>query len=179
MKHFDNNSALAYVKQFIHDYNVQPGDVIIGAITPINIAGHHIVILPNLEFIQNSNGQNINRPSIITVATDLLTFKRLQRFEGNSLARAMAVKRAISIEKEGRVYSWDSYNCEDFSSEVQTGKPKSKQVQNVTTGVVAAGIVMTTLGLSKKNKATTYGGLALLFLAAFSNGKRTAYQSSI
>lgn len=179
MEHFNDNSALAFVKQFLKDHNIQHGDVIVGAITPINIAGHHIVVLPGFNFIQNSYGLNINRPSIINVAYDLLTFKRVQRFVGNSFAREMVVQRALRIEMEGRTYSWGAYNCEDFSCEVQTGIPKSKQVQNATAIAVTAGLALTTFGIAKKNEVVALGGLAILLVTAFSNGQRSSYQNNL
>jgi hypothetical protein len=180
MKFLDIPSAIAYIKQFVRENALRPADVVIVPITRINVAGHHIVYLHDLEFIQNSNnGRNVHRPDLIQLAHDLSLHKWIKRFVGTETERTIAVNRAFRIEREGRVYSWNDYNCEDFSSEVQTGYPRSKQVFNVYGTLGALGIIGLIAGLKTKKNALTGGSAALLIVIFIAAMSRCNYQSSL
>jgi len=61
--------------------------------------------------------------------------KIVRRFEGNSWQREQAVRYALSLE--GTRYDLLNFNCEHFSSLIQTGRAESPQLQALAVAVVA------------------------------------------
>lgn len=94
----------------------------------------------------------------------LKTYKpqKIERFKGNTYQRQSAIERAWSKIGE-KAYGLASNNCEHFKNWVHYGKAISKQVDNIGTGSLILGTVMTIGGgLSSNAKARNWGIASLI-----------------
>lgn len=119
-------------QQMVHLF---PGD----AIAVRGVYEHHIVITGVRDWsmqdvVHNDKSGGVQRGRL----KDLLegqSWRIVRRFEGNNWQREQVVRYALSLE--GTRYDLLNFNCEHFSSLVQTGRAESPQLQALTVAVVA------------------------------------------
>jgi len=77
--------------------------------------------------------------------------------------QSQIIERAIDAWLNGTVYHWLLENCQHFVSSVTTRSDRrSESVDQISTGVVVTGGILTLLGLVTKSKAlTNLGGITL------------------
>lgn len=112
-----------------------PGDVfaVIGAYE------HHIIYTgvrdwSQQDIIHNDKSGGVQRARLQGLVAGQRC-KLVRRFVGNAWQREQAVRFALSLE--GTRYDLLNFNCEHFSSLVQTGRPESPQLQALAVTVVA------------------------------------------
>ena len=137
---------------FIRNFNVRPGDVIVGPKSELKIVEHYVVYLGQNEwgndlFAENKAGIGVRIIYYQQFAKENPTFSRIRRFNGNEFERALAIQRAKSLI--GRSYDVVNFNCEHYANYVQYFIEKSKQVN---TGLALAGLGLLILGLAATSK---------------------------
>lgn len=153
------------IRAFIHKHGIKNGDAILTNITPINWSKHYFIVLDvdNLQFIQNSYGKGVNRPSLLEVALELDSFKRIVYFNGHDYQRYYVIQNALEIESRKPQYSLFFYNCEDFVREAWTGVPASTQVDFAALIFGSVGVFSLMYGIAKNHKgAKIIGSVAII-----------------
>lgn len=128
---------------------MKPGDDLVVPKSNFQIAAHHAVYLGQNYygtdlFCENNNVFGVRLVTAEQFFRENLTYFRIDRFPGNNFQRQLAVKRALN--KLGQHYSLINFNCEHFATYVQTGNPRSKQVENVGKGLLVAAILAIIIG---------------------------------
>lgn len=121
------------ISVYARHYRLQPADRLIEPIFQTGISKHHSIYLGvdahGTEWIaENHKFVGVR----LIKAVDFFRNKKhitVEQFTGTFPERIAAVKRALSLL--GEPYDLISYNCEHYASYVQTGKAKSKQVNEV------------------------------------------------
>jgi len=119
-------------------YNLQPADRIVTPLFKTEITQHHAIYLGFNELGQELIAENhINDGVRIITAVQFLgenpKLTRIQKFQGNSFQRNLAVNKAASLI--GTTYDLFHYNCEHYAEEIQYGIARSKQVNNFLMGI--------------------------------------------
>lgn len=131
------------LKQFVLQNGLTPADAIVLRKKFFGMVDHFAVFLgwdkknPDLPvFAANyTKGTKYIQPHELNHFLTELAPERIEKFEGTDQERKLAVKRAMSKIGEEN-YSYFSNNCEHYKSFVQTGIPKSKQVEDVSNAVL-------------------------------------------
>lgn len=114
-------------------YGLKPADRIIEPIFQTGISKHHSIYLGVDRLGNEWVAENYKFKGVRLINAN--EFFRLgksysfQQFVGTDSERKEAVQRALKIL--GKPYDLINYNCEHYASYVQTGKSKSRQVENV------------------------------------------------
>jgi hypothetical protein len=113
-------------------YGLQPADKLIEPLAPIGPATHHSIYLG-----EDSNGQewfseNVKQEGVRLITAEDFFYpgrpiRNIVKFQGTPEQRKAAVQRALA--EVGHPYNLINYNCEHFARQVQTGKPRSLQVE--------------------------------------------------
>ncbi len=145
---FSNESKGVYAMK----YGLQPADRIKEPIFQTGFSKHHSIYLGIDESGQEWVVENHKLHGVRLVRADQF-FKegqdyRIERFTGNQADRITAVKRALGVL--GKPYDLILFNCEHYSSYVQTGKAESQQV-NVAIAALAGLILIFLLQPKIKN----------------------------
>lgn len=112
---------------------LSPGDQIVEYITALGIAKHFAIYLgwddAGTEWvIENIKGDAVRVTKANDFFSRVIKVDRIIKHTGTNWDRKNLVQRALS--KIGVPYNLINYNCEHFVTEVITGKPVSRQVQN-------------------------------------------------
>lgn len=121
-------------------YGLRPADRIVESITLLGLSKHHCIYLgtdhQGTEWIaENYKFKGVRLVKATDYFKSILRIERIQRFHGTPKERKEAVKRAL--DSVGQPYSLIDFNCEHFAEYVQYGRRKSRQVENVFTGLFA------------------------------------------
>jgi hypothetical protein len=116
--------------------HIFPGDVI--AIRSEGGYEHHIVYTgvrdrSQQDVIHNDKNGGVQRGYLANLLQGR-QWRITRRFEGNVFQREQAVRDALRLE--GTQYDILNFNCEHFSSLIQTGRAQSPQLQAV--AIIAA-----------------------------------------
>jgi len=141
----------AGIAMYARKYGLQPADRIKEPIFQTGFTKHHSIYLGmdpyGKEWIAENHWQHGVR---LVKGNDY--FKEGNRytvvpFEGSYQKRIVAAKRALS--EMGKSYDLIQYNCEHYSSFVQTGNATSYQVENVMDGLKFVGILALIFGFAQ------------------------------
>ena len=132
-------------------FSLQPADRIVENITGLGFSKHHAIYLGRdfrgTEWIvENFKGYGIR---LVTAAVHFSRgnqVSRIERFSGTPQQRKAAVQWAL--QQVGRRYDLVHFNCEHFAEQVQTGRPRSRQVERVGMGLA----ILFFIGLVKANR---------------------------
>lgn len=130
--HLHNFQFATYARK----YGLQPADCVKESIFQTGLSKHHAVYLGmdenGIEWIsENQKFAGVRMVKASTFFDDNKSYTIIP-FNGNYDARKQAVQRAL--QELGKPYDLIKYNCEHYSSYVQSGVAESSQVRN---GVVA------------------------------------------
>ena len=135
-----------FVRKFVNENNLQPGDAIVAKKIGYGVLDHFIVYLgndySNYRFMANSKQEGVRRYKEDEIIELVKSFEpiRIRRFKGSNYERQLAVERALS--QEGQPYSLLGSNCEHFANYVQKRVKDSPQVG----GWISIGILALILG---------------------------------
>lgn len=137
---------------YAQKYGLKPADRIKEPIFQTGFSKHHSIYLGIDESGHEWVAENHKLHGVRLVRADVF-FKegqnyRIERFTGNQADRIAAVKRALGVL--GKPYDLILFNCEHYSSYVQTGKAESQQV-NVAIAALAGLILIFLLQPKIKN----------------------------
>lgn len=128
------------------NFNLKPGDEIVLPKSMLQIVNHHAMYMgfdqKGIEWIIENNAESGVR--LIQASQFFCNYpfiKTVNRFKGTILEREKLLRNALA--SVGKSYDVFFYNCEHFTSEILTGRPFSKQIENIKEGIqVAAGITL-------------------------------------
>lgn len=117
----------------VKKFRLRPGDRVIVPKPPFCIIQHHAIYLGKNHkgtelMIENTPGQGVQLITANEFFNDVSSVTAIKRFAGSRFARGAAVKRAL--RRIGQSYDLINYNCESFTTDVITGKPRSRQMEN-------------------------------------------------
>lgn len=133
------------INQFIRTNRIRPADAIVLQKKFFGMVDHYAIFTGYYNgeprFIANyTKGVQIIERKEMGSFLQVLVPVKIERFKGSETQRTTAVRRANSqIGK--RAYSYIHNNCEHFKNWVQTGKPRSEQVEKVTQGLAVGASV--------------------------------------
>lgn len=137
-----DSTAGAGTAFYAQKHDLKPADRIKEPIFQTGFSKHHSIYLGIDESGQEWVAENHKLHGVRLVRADQF-FKegqdyRIERFTGNQADRIAAVKRALGVL--GMPYDLVLFNCEHYSSFVQTGKAESQQVNVVIAAL--AGLIL-------------------------------------
>lgn len=127
-----NVNQLQQLRNFIHAYNLRPGDAIIvgeeGNGLFRELLDHYVIYLGGHYFMANfrEGTKILTCPTIYGFLPSMIV-RKIRRFTGNAHQRHEAVNRALQ-HKDRKSYHLLANNCEHFANDVQFGRPYSDQV---------------------------------------------------
>ena len=135
---------MSYIKNLIYLNNLQPADVIVLKKKLFGMLDHFAVFL-GYDFLKQpivvanytAGTKKISQEELNIFLQDLVP-ERIERFNGNSSQKQLAVQRALSKLGEEN-YSYLDNNCEHYATYVQKGVPHSKQAENFKESVEGLG----------------------------------------
>ena len=128
------------------NFNLKPGDEIVLPKSNFQIINHHALYAgfdeKGVEWIIENNASSGVR--LIQATQFFLNYpfiKTINRFKGSVVEREKLLRKALaSVSKSYDVFF---YNCEHFTSDMLTGRPASKQIENLKEGLqFAAGFTL-------------------------------------
>jgi uncharacterized protein YycO len=130
--------------KYAEKFGLRPADRIVENITGLGISKHHAIYLgrdpTGTEWIvENFMGQGVR---LVTAAAHFSRgnlVHRIERFSGTQQQRKCAVQWAL--QQVGRPYHLIQFNCEHFAEQVQTGRPRNRQVEWVWIGLAVLVII--------------------------------------
>ena len=133
------------INQFIRTNSIRPADAIVMQKKFFGMVDHYAIYIGYYngepQFVANytKGVQVIDREKMSNFLQVLVPVK-IDRFKGSEYQRKIAVKRALS-QRGKKAYSYIHNNCEHFKNWVQTGKPRSEQIEKVTNGLAVGATV--------------------------------------
>lgn len=128
----------AAMNKYVYQHRLRPGDEIVLPKSAFNLVQHYAVYLGEDNagtswIVENKQGHGVK----LTKADDFFpaggSVTRINRFTGSALEREALVKKAL--DSVGRSYHLINFNCEHFSTELRSGRARSRQVEKVGWGV--------------------------------------------
>jgi hypothetical protein len=125
---------------YAQKFNLNPADRIVAPLFQFSITKHHAIYLGVDDYGQELIAENDFNQGVRIVSAERFfsenpTLVRIERFQGNYFQRNIALQTAIELE--GKPYDLFLYNCEHYANEVQHGRVKSNQVENL---LIALGV---------------------------------------
>jgi uncharacterized protein YycO len=125
-------------------YGLQSADRVVETITQFGMSKHHVIYLytdaSGIEWMaENVKGHGVKLMTAQQHFGNAKAVCRIEKFVGTLDERRAAVQRAL--QQVGRPYDLIKFNCEHFAEQVQTGKPRSRQVEHVALGLAALCII--------------------------------------
>lgn len=128
------------------NYTLKPGDEIVLPKSNFLIINHHALYVgfdkKGIEWIIENNANSGVR--LIPAPQFFCSYpfiKIINIFKGTPLEKQKLLKKALA--SVGKSYDMFFYNCEHFTSEILTGRPISKQIENLKEGLqFAAGVTL-------------------------------------
>lgn len=137
----------------IQQHRLTPGDEIVLPKSIFNVVQHHAFYLGTDHqgqewMIENKIDQGVILTSVATFFASHPTITRINRFTGSAYERRDLVEKAL--RSLGRAYSLINFNCEHFTTEVRTGKARSRQIEKLGWGLAVAYVIGIFLTPSKR-----------------------------
>lgn len=112
-------------------YDLKPGDRVTVPKSGLNVVHHDGLYLGYDEFgrhwmVENLIGRGVTLVDAGAFFIANPVVNNVARFEGDNQGRRAAVEKALA--SVGRPYNLVNYNCQHFATEIQTGRPRSRQV---------------------------------------------------
>ncbi|MCX6318490.1 MAG: lecithin retinol acyltransferase family protein [Bacteroidetes bacterium] len=136
-----------YIELVVRQNKLNPADVIVLKKKFFGMVDHFAIFLGRNTKNEPLFAANYTKGTRLIDQNELNEFlqtlepNRIERFVGTMLQRNQAIKRALSKLGEND-YNYLSNNCEHYKNFVQTGVPRSEQVENLEKGVVLGGVVL-------------------------------------
>lgn len=128
------------------NYNLKPGDEILLPKSNFQIVNHHALYMGFDEqgtewIIENNASSGVRLIQASQFFCSYPFIKTINKFNGTSAEREKVLRKSLS--SVGKSYDVFFYNCEHFTTEMLTGRPFSKQIEDIKGGLqVAAGITL-------------------------------------
>ena len=163
---------MSYAEHFVIANNLQPADAILLKKKFVGMFNHFAVYLGREKytnkplFASNSTkGVEIIEGEEVNHFLQTLEPEKIDKFYGTNEQRNEAVKRAFS-NKFSKTYNLIFNNCEHYKNFVQFGRKYSRQVDNVSNGLLMCGSAITVTGLATRSTKAVGWGLFALALGA-------------
>ncbi len=126
---------------YVDSFQLKPGDELIVPKSGWDIIQHHALYIGYDHngthlIIHNDINRGVSLISVDDFFSVVRKVNRIIPFKGNNAKRKAIVQR--SLARIGRPYNLINYNCEHFITEIKSGNPRSRQVENTFVGVLAA-----------------------------------------
>jgi hypothetical protein len=151
------------IEHFINSYNIKPADAIVVKKENFGILDHYVIYLGQDYYGEHLFIANYSKGIQFIKKVELASFLntyvpiRLNRFVGNETQRNDAINRAMTRLNE-KAYNLILNNCEHYANWVQSGLPKSVQVEDIGKALALSGASIGLVGLASKNKEVAIVG---------------------
>lgn len=132
------------MNRFFTQWNLKPGDEVVLPKSNFNIVQHHAVYIGadysgSHWMVENKIGQGVVLTHVDLFFRTNPSLTRINKFHGSGYERKVLVQKAL--KSVGKPYNLINYNCEHFSNDLRNGMPRSRQVESIGLGLIAAVIV--------------------------------------
>lgn len=158
------------IRHFVIQNRLKPADAVVLRKKFMGMFSHYAIYLGEQngepQFSANFiEGVNIIPREKIESQLEVYKPERIERFKGNVVQRRSAIERAVSLIGQ-KTYNLLSNNCEHYKNIVHYGRAISEQVDNVGSGSLAIGSLMTVGGMVSSDKEMRNWGIGITILGA-------------